>query len=241
MRMHVKLFVFLSIFSFSVNANGKQVTREDKSYQERYTIFVQSKSESCFFLENLEVNYILNLHYMVISSKNGAQLDISTRLRDPEDKLVTFQARKKEGHYTDYLITKRGTYELCFNNKYSLFEPKKLMWELDVEGDEDRDGSQESLESVINATMSEYLENAEIVLKTIKKVRISLSRARHTSWWVGTRSTKDIERLVTIASMIDRWSMCYMVLLVLVGIIQVTMLRRLFKEKPRTNRQNFRT
>ena len=67
---------------------------EDRSYQERYMIHVQPKSESCFFLESLEEGFVLNIHYVVLNTKNGAQLDISMRLRDLDKRLITFQVER---------------------------------------------------------------------------------------------------------------------------------------------------
>ena len=111
----------------------------------------------------MKVDYILSIHYMVLSSSNGKQLDINMRVRDPDNRLVIYQARKKEGHYVDYKILKEGHYELCFNNKFSMFETKKIMWEVDVEGDEDNDDTEEGIVLAVNETLQEYLETADMV------------------------------------------------------------------------------
>ena len=138
-------------------------TDPSKSYQERYTIFVQQKSESCFFLENMLVDYVLSILYMVLSSSNGKQLDMLMRIRDPENRMVIYQARKKEGHYVDYKVTKEGHYELCFNNKFSMYESKKVMWEVDVVGDEDTLESEEGAVLAANQTLQDYLTKADMV------------------------------------------------------------------------------
>ncbi|XP_023335210.1 uncharacterized protein LOC111706546 isoform X2 [Eurytemora carolleeae] len=48
-----------------------------------------------------------NLEYQArytinVLNRNGNQLDISMRLKDAQNKLITFQARKREGHFTNY-------------------------------------------------------------------------------------------------------------------------------------------
>ena len=144
-------------------AQNEVLTDPSKTYQEKYTIFVQQKSESCFFLENMLVDYVLSVHYMVLSSSNGKQLDITMRIRDPENRMVVYQARKKEGHYVDYKVTKEGHYELCFNNKFSMYESKKVMWEVDVVGDEDTLESEEGVVLAVNQTLQDYLTKAEMV------------------------------------------------------------------------------
>lgn len=209
-------------------------TPSDKSYQERYMIHVAPKSESCFFLENLMEGFVLNIHYVVLNTKNGAQLDISMRLRDPDKRLITFQPRKKESHYTDYKVPKTGDYEMCMNNRYSMFESKKVMWEIDVIGDEDVPGSKDNMEIVANATHAEYMETADRVSKAVRKVRGYMAKARHQQWWVSTKVGKDMERLRSITGMIDKWSGAYIFLVCIVGLGQVYILRRFFEVKPPT-------
>jgi len=214
---------------------------ETQSYQERYMIHVQPKSESCFFLENLEEGFILNIHYVVLNTKNGAQLDISMRLRDPDKRLITFQPRKKESHYTDYKVLKTGDYEICMNNRYSMFESKKVMWEIDVIGDEDVPGSKDNIQIVANATHTEYMETAERVNKAVRKVRGFIAKARHQQWWVSTKVGKDMERLKSITGMIDKWSSAYILLVCVVGLAQVYLLRRFFNIKPPTSNMKMYT
>ena len=64
---------------------------EDRVYQERYKMVIAPKSESCIFIEQLEVDWTLSISYVVTSSKNGAQMDITLRLRDPDKRMVTYQ------------------------------------------------------------------------------------------------------------------------------------------------------
>ena len=88
--------------------------------------------------------------------------------KDPKKKLVTFQARKREGHFTNYRVEVPGDFELCFNNKFSMYESKKMMWEFDVEGDE-QENVDEILKNTINRTMEVFNEESEEVFSMIKK------------------------------------------------------------------------
>ena len=131
--------------------------------QERYTITVEARSQSCFFIEDLEVGYGLSVHYTVLSTKNGNQMDISFQLKDTAGKMVVFQVRKKEDFVSNHTVTVAGDYELCFNNRYSLMESKKIVWELDIVGDEQRmEGDMVTMENV-NQTLEEYKEQARIL------------------------------------------------------------------------------
>jgi len=226
------------------NPSGQLTTLEVEErsleYQARYTIQVLNRAESCFYLENMKVGYNVNIHYIVISTKNGNQLDISMRLKDPNSKMVTFQARRKEGHYENYKINVAGDYEICFNNRYSMYESKKLMWEVDVEGDE-QDDENEVMKAAINRTMEEFSEESKVILKTITKVRHNMARGRHQQYWIKSKSSKDSERMETLQGMVDTWSLIYTSLLVTVMVGQVFVLRSFFNEKPTSSKLMMRT
>ena len=54
------------------------------------------------------------------------------------------------------------------------------------------------------------------------------------------QTPKDTERLESIISMIDTWSMVYACLVCTVGLVQVFVLKRLFKETPATSQLKMR-
>ena len=69
------------------------VTLQDvgTSFQERHRMMIQPKTESCFFLADMQEEYVINIRYLVMSSKNGKQLDITMRLRDNTKRMITYQ------------------------------------------------------------------------------------------------------------------------------------------------------
>ena len=76
-----------------------------------------------------------------------------------------------------------------------------------------------------NETLAEYLAEAEIVRRSVIKVRSLMARGKHTQWWLGQKVSvsilaqkdiqslfqypKDTARLESIMSMIDKWSMAH--------------------------------
>merc|ERR1711915_25096 len=176
---------------------------------------------------------------MVISSKNGQQLDITMRLRDNTGRMVTYQGRKSKGSY-NHAVKGAGDYEICFNNRHAMVDSKLLVWEFDIQGDEEIVQPAKELEIMVNQTMEEYKIQADSVNMALKKVRFRLTKAKSTQWWLGMKTPKDTERLESIVKMIDTWSMAYSCLIVLVGIIQLFVLKRLFNEKPTTSKLNAR-
>ena len=63
----------------------------------------------------------------------------------------------------NHTVTSNGDYELCFNNRYSAFTSKKVMWELDVVGDEEKLSTNEEIVLAVNQTLEAYKEEAMAV------------------------------------------------------------------------------
>ena len=69
---------------------------------------------------------------------------------------------------------------------------------------------------------------------------ISRSNLIFPSYLFTFQTPKDTERLESIVSMIDTWSMAYSCLVVVVGCIQVVVLKRFFEVTPTTTKMNMR-
>jgi len=226
-------------------AQGDQGVTEailQQTYQERYTINVEPRSQSCFFIEDLQVGYGLSVHYTVLSTKNGNPLDISFQLKDSNHKMLFFQVRKKEDFVSNHTVNTAGDYEMCFNNRYSVMESKKIMWEIDIIGDEERiDTNKDDIQLAVNQTIEEYEEQAKMMRVGIVKVRTKVSKARSQQWWLSSKTPKDTERLISINQMIDFWSIAYSIMVVIVGVLQTVVVRRLFNIKPPSTNMKMRT
>ena len=141
-------------------ANSVSSQTDETSYQERHKLIISPKSESCFFLANLQEGYQLSISYQVVSSKNGKQQDINMKLRDPKKMLVTYQGRKTNGNYSDYMVKMAGDFELCFNNQHSMLDSKKVVWQYDIQGDDEVLQPGEEIDLAVNQTLEEYLLEA---------------------------------------------------------------------------------
>jgi len=130
-------------------------------FQERHKMIIHPKTESCFFLADMQAGYMINLRYLVMSSKNGQQQDITMRLRDNTKRMITYQGRKTHGTY-NHTVVGEGDYEICFNNRHSMLDTKTLVWEFDILGDEDVVQSPDQVVLAINQTMEDYMFKADM-------------------------------------------------------------------------------
>merc|ERR1719427_801126 len=122
-----------------------------------------------------------------------------------------------------------------------MVDSKKLVWDFDILGDEKVVQPEEAVKLAVNQTLEEYLAQAGIVRKSVVKVRSNVARSKHTQWWLGQKTPKDTQRLQSIISMIDTWSMMYSCLVVVVALVQVFVLKKFFEEKPTTTQLKVRT
>ena len=63
-----------------------------------------------------------------------------------------------------------GDYEMCFINSYSVLESKKIMWELDVLGEEEDLETDTNPQLSVNQTLEEYTQQARELRIGIVKV-----------------------------------------------------------------------
>ena len=110
--------------------------------------------------------------------------------------MISYQARKGYGNVTSHEVKKAGDMQLCFNNRHSMLESKKVVWEYEVTGEE-REVVEEEMAAGTNETQ-EYLEQAESVRRAVIKVRGKVARTKHTQWWLGLKVT--INMLINFSS-----------------------------------------
>merc|ERR1711962_567893 len=177
--------------------------------QSQYTVLIPSRDESCFFLEEVDKDWVINIWYVVVTvGKGGSQHDITVRVNSPENKLVEVQGRRQAGHIRDLRTTVSGNYQICFNNQYSVVEGKLVRWGVEME-----------------------VEEVDV---SLKKVKMALVKTRSMGWIAGSQLTKDLARMKSISSLIDWWSGTHLLIVVIVGFLQILAVRRLFAEKSKT-------
>ena len=54
---------------------------------------------------------------MVNVGKNGQKLDVTSRIKGPDGKVVNHQYKKNEAKYIGHEIVIPGDYEICLNNR----------------------------------------------------------------------------------------------------------------------------
>merc|ERR1712179_625006 len=140
--------------------------------------------------------------------------------------MISYQGQQKHGSY-EFTVQSESDFEICFDNRHEIINSKKLVWEFDIQGDED-----EEVVLAANHTLKEYIFQADIVKRSVAKIKMNVVRSKSLQWWFGMKTPKDTERLESIIAMIDRWSVAHFCLVVVVGLTQLFVLKRFFESTP---------
>ena len=111
-------------------------------------------------------------------------------MKDPAThRMVNYQARKSHGNFSSYEVKSAGDLEVCLNNRHSVLDSKTVVWEYDVTGRlaSDHFIAGEGEGDSVNATLKEYLDQAEVVRRSVIKVRGKMARSKHTQWWLNQK------------------------------------------------------
>lgn len=75
--------------------------------------------------------------------------------------------RRVEDSLLGYNTNEEGDYEICFNNRFSMLESKRVFWQFEVEGQFDEKAFEKKL---VNATLDYMKETAGSVETVMRKV-----------------------------------------------------------------------
>ena len=85
--------------------------------------------------------------------------------------MIKYINRKVEEEFLGYIAEEDGDFEICFNNRYSMIEHKRVFWQFEVEGAFDM---RKAEQQVLNTTLEIYNEASKGVEKVMKKVRFEI-------------------------------------------------------------------
>merc|ERR1712226_1379298 len=80
-------------------------------------------------------------------------------------------------------------------------------------------------------TQSLYEMKFDDIKNSVHDVRIHLGKMRHFQFMLGAQSSKDSRQMEGNLSRLNFWSLVHMTIMILVGVIQVIMVRQLFSDK----------
>lgn len=224
--LHMRL-AFLLLVSFLFG--------EIKALQSELSVVIEPNSRECFH-QYLEKDLNVYIDFQVIA---GGELDISFWLNSPSNRVIINEFKKNIGQ-NHFKTDEVGEYRLCFDNSFSRFAQKQVFFYLySPDPFVDPHFPVKNMNE-IQPEMDRTLQELDIEVETFNK---SFSRV-----WENLEKAQRVQAVFRVYENIDRnimennyekvnmWSTINIVVMVVVGIVQVVLIRSLFEDKSKIGR-----
>ncbi|KPJ18242.1 Transmembrane emp24 domain-containing protein 1 [Papilio machaon] len=180
---------------------------------------------------------MMEVHYEVLDGQHG-DLDISFDILDPNGvKLLSDYKRSQNTFIME--LEHEGEYVFCLDNSYSIMNSKLvfvdvLMENKDMEEESTVVGEGEELEEIIQwmgvdeAGVTYYVDVSNIT-ESLMRILKSVGHARHQLYRYGAMKSRDSYIAFEDTFIVDMWSSFQITFMFIVGMLQVYMIKKLFK------------
>ncbi|XP_072929825.1 transmembrane emp24 domain-containing protein 5-like [Epargyreus clarus] len=238
--MHIVDMYFLKFLCFALLCN---VVFTQEIYVTDMNFRIEAGSRTCFF-EMGKAGQIMELYYQVIDGQHG-DLDISVDVIDPEGVKLLADYKKSQNSIIMDLV-KDGEYVFCMDNTYSLMNSKLVFMNVVIEDtvkekDEkvsvvDGDGAEhEEVEIVewVGTTEDgeEYKIDVTLIIDSLIKTLNHVMKARHMLELYSASKSRDSYMALEDTFIVDAWSAFQILFMMIVGLIQVYMIKKLFTKQ----------
>ncbi|XP_030384579.1 transmembrane emp24 domain-containing protein 1 [Scaptodrosophila lebanonensis] len=193
-------------------------------YVTQLTVFAEAGRMECYHHPVAATEYIL-IEYQVIDGGHG-EAHVNFNLMDPKRVLLITEQKQNRGKH-NITAEETGIYKLCFDNTISSFNRKIITFHLEVAA---ADFERRELEQLRKEMHTDYhFDRAFTDLHNyIGKINVNLMRSRQTQDFIRANEAWDRNLAESNNRMVNNWSMVQFTSMILVGMLQVFMLRSIF-------------
>lgn len=205
------------------------------SLQAEIAVIVEPGLRECFH-QYLISGLNMETDYQVIS---GGELDITYWVTTPSNRIL-FTETKKQGGQFQFKSEETGEYRFCLDNSFSRFAKKQVFFYLSSNDDFiDPNFPQSAVDTLNNAAKDDLGELADKLSNfqdLFNRVNTNLERAQHVQKLFQVYELSDRSHLEDLFVRVNFWSVVNILVMILVGAIQVLMIRSLFEDKSKIGR-----
>ncbi|CAH1373222.1 transmembrane emp24 domain-containing protein 5 [Tenebrio molitor] len=220
-----RLYLFLLIFL---------LIKSNVCLEREMTVNIEPRREDCFF-QSAKPGEVIDFEYQVIDGGHG-DLDITFHLVDPTGRILVADYKKSENnHRAD--VTVAGDHKFCFDNTFSSFNVKTVFFELIIEGDDNSEwGSEENIDLQGLRPEDVYEMKVQDMQQIIANVRNHLTKVRHVQDLLKSAEARDRNVVEENFFKVNTFSMIHLCAMLVVGFIQVVMLKSLFDDNSKVHK-----
>merc|ERR1711892_840642 len=226
--------VSVSIYSVLLNVVSS------KSSESSLTTVVNAGEESCFFYPGIKKGQTIEFDFQVIDNNSPTgHNDITARVMAPPpmNKELFVADEENEGNFNEEL-EEDGEYQICLDNTISSWTDKTVWFEVSITDPTDDyydygldSGEYEAMRERNEDTETLFEMKAEEVKDLVHKVRTNVGKIRHFQYMTSAAMSQDSNHVEYNKHTIDMWSVVHVTIMLLVGVIQVVMVKQLFEDK----------
>ncbi|KAF6817318.1 endosomal cargo receptor [Colletotrichum musicola] len=180
------------------------------------TYKIHANEKACFYAKTQKENEKVAFYFAV---QSGGSFDIDYVVTGPSGKVILDGEKERQG---DFVFTAQqvGDYEFCFNNEMSTFAEKFVDFEIAVENE---------VRAQLPSKQGASPEQHTTLEETIFKLSGQLSTISRGQKYFRTRENRNFSTVRSTESRIINFSMIQCALIVLMGALQVFIVRFFFQ------------
>jgi len=204
------------------------------------TVEIEAGNDWCFFVPEVYEYQTMDFEFQVTdSSMHTGKNDITATITSPkpESNVIYHVVQEEEGSFSEEL-EKDGDYEVCLDNTISTWSDKVVWFEVTVHDPKDDyyDDYIDSYEMKEMVGRNEDYETifdmkVEDIKESVHTTRINLGKMKHFQFMKSSDMSRDTNHVNSNKETINFWSMVHLAMMLMVGFIQVLMVKQLFAEK----------
>lgn len=198
-----------------------------------FTVNVEAGVSECFY-ETVKAGQVMDVEYQVIDGDRG-ELDINFHWSAPSGRQIVSDFKKAENSHR-HEAAEDGDYKMCWDNSISRFNSKTVFFEFLLDQDQDdwfKNGVEGNVD--VDQVVEKYDMTVDELKESITRVHSLLSSVRQMQDVMRAHEARDRNFIEGNFELVNRWSIIQVFIMVLVGGLQVYMVRSLFDDKNRVH------
>ncbi|KAH8237836.1 hypothetical protein KR032_003113 [Drosophila birchii] len=193
-------------------------------FNKQLTIFAEAGRQECYH-QPIAATENIRIDYQVIHGGLG-EPHINFNLMDPERRLLITDVKQQKGEH-NLIAGETGSYKLCFDNTISSFNQKIVAFTLVVTA---ADKKEQELRNLRKEMLIDYQFDLAYtsIDSYIDKIRVNFHRTRQTQDFIRTIEARDRHVAECNFERVNIWSCMQLSAMIIVGCMQVIMLRSIF-------------
>lgn len=193
-------------------------------YNKHMTIYAEPGRQECYY-QPIAASENIILNYEVIHGGHG-EPNINLKIMNPNRNVLVTDTKKEKGEHK-LVAYETGAYQICFDNTISSFNQKIVSFRLEITA---ANRQEAELRELRKEMLLDYqFDKAYTEIDSfMRQIQVNLMKSRQTQDFIRAHEARDRNLAESNYAMVNNWSWAQFLAMILVGLLQVIMLRSIF-------------